>query len=426
MNQAQSYLDGSPLDRNVFLLLLIGGFFVLASRSKLAGPLFHTIHPVLFFYLYCAISIFWSEYPFVSFKHWLKGIGDVVMVLIVLTDPDPPAALRRLLSRVGFILLPISVLYIKYFPNLGRIYTVGGASEFTGVTTQKNSLGLICLVFGLGSLWRFLAVYRDPSVTRRSYKLVAHGTIIAMALWLLHTCDSMTSLSCLLMGGVFLLLAYRPARFRKPLVIHLLVAGMVGFCLFALFFQSSGSLLQNMGRNATLTGRTAIWDAVLRVAGNPLIGTGYESFWVGDRLKMIWAMDDAAFLGLNEAHNGYLELYLNLGWIGVALMALVVVTGYWKVLARFRLDPHAGSLGLAFFVAELAYNFTEAGFRMMCPIWIFFLLALVGIPRSPAAENVIAPSSDFIPAFDGRGSQNRPRLQTTRRVKSDIFVRRYE
>src|SRR6266851_2023509 len=200
-DQPETYLEGSPLDGAVFAFLLVAGFIVLAARSRRVGPLFRRMGPILLFFSYCAISVLWSAYPFVTFKHWIKGIGDLAMVLIVLTDPEPAAALKRLLSRVGFVLLPLSILFIKYYPNLGRYYTVSGVSTYTGVTAQKNTLGVICLVFGLGSLWRFLAAYRDQEVSRRTHLLIAHAAILAMVLWLLRTCDSMTSLSCFIMGG---------------------------------------------------------------------------------------------------------------------------------------------------------------------------------------------------------------------------------
>ena len=61
--------------------------------------------------------------------------------------------------------------------------------------------------------------------------------------------------------------------------------------------------------------------------------------------------------------------------------------GYPKVIATLRADPQAGSIGLAFFVAEMVYNYTEAGFRMMFPLWFFFLLAVLGIPKAPAPQD---------------------------------------
>jgi O-antigen ligase len=117
---------------------------------------------------------------------------------------------------------------------------------------------------------------------------------------------------------------------------------------------------------------------VLSVAGNRFVGTGFESFWLGERLNKIWQ----AYQGLNEAHNGYLEVFLNLGWIGVVLLGVVIIMGYRNVVATLRRDPGLGRLKLAYYVVGLVYSFTEAGFRMLTPIWIGFLLAIVVVPES--------------------------------------------
>ena len=61
------------------------------------------------------------------------------MVLIILTEPDPMGVLKRLITRLGFILFPLSVLFGKYYPHLGRRLTNSWTEEITGVTTQKNS-----------------------------------------------------------------------------------------------------------------------------------------------------------------------------------------------------------------------------------------------------------------------------------------------
>ena len=207
---AQVYVEGSPVDAAVFTSLLIAGVIVLAHRTQQLIPLFGRMAPILIFFLYCALSIFWADHPLVAFKHWSKGIGDLVMVLVVLTDSEPAAAFRRLLSRVGFVLVPLSILFIKYYPSLGRGYTPLGFTTYSGVALQKNTLGVICLIFGLGFLWRFLAVYRDREAARRTQLLTAYGIILAMALWLLWMSNSMTSISCFVMACAILVLANRP------------------------------------------------------------------------------------------------------------------------------------------------------------------------------------------------------------------------
>jgi O-antigen ligase len=186
------------------------------------------------------------------------------------------------------------------------------------------------------------------------------------------------------MGGVVMIWATRPTVIRTPSTMHILVVVMAAVSIFALFFQSGGGLVGLMGRNTTLTGRTEIWKVVLHFAGNPLVGTGYESFWLGNRLQEIrGAFTD---FNVNESHNGYLEIYLTLGWIGLILLGIISLAGYRKLLASLPANAGVGSLGLGWFVAGLMHNLTEAGFRMLSLSWIFFLLAIVSasLVASPA------------------------------------------
>jgi hypothetical protein len=67
------------------------------------------------------------------------------------------------------------------------------------------------------------------------------------------------------------------------------------------------------------------------------------------------------------------------------------MTGYRNVIVAFRRDRHLGMLKLAYFVAAVIYSLTEAGFRMMSPIWVFFLLATIAVPE-PSVLN--APNLD--------------------------------
>ena len=157
------YLEGSPLDRNVYMARTALGLIALVKRQGKIEKLLRANRQILLFFFYCVISTLWSDFPDVAFKRWIKAVGDLVMVLIVLTEIDQLAAVKRLLSRVGFVLLPLSILFIKYYPDLGRAYhpDIGSWSPaYTGVTTSKNLLGMITLVLGLGSEWSFLQAFR--------------------------------------------------------------------------------------------------------------------------------------------------------------------------------------------------------------------------------------------------------------------------
>jgi len=302
------------------------------------------------------------------------------MVLVVLTDPDPQTATKRFFSRAAFVLLPLSVLFIKYYPDLGRAYDPWTwVPMLCGVTTFKNLLGMTCLVCGLGSVWSFSGAFLDGALPNRWRHLTAHGIVILTALWLIYTADSMTSMSCLLMASTLIVLTMQRRHSARIRTANLLIVSCVGLSLCSLFLDPS-TMLKSIGRDPTLTGRTNIWKAVLDQHTDPWIGTGFESFWMGDRML---AVDRVTEKGIQEAHDGYLEVYLNLGFVGIGLLALVAVNGYRNAVAVFRRDAHAGRLRLAFITAGLIYSLTEAGFRMMSPIWIGFLLAVTVVPPEP-------------------------------------------
>jgi O-antigen ligase len=80
---------------------------------------------------------------------------------------------------------------------------------------------------------------------------------------------------------------------------------------------------------------------------------------------------------LVSAHNGYIEVYLDLGWIGVCLIAMILVSGYRHAIKTFRRHPEVGSLLLAYVATCAFYSISEVGFRVLTPSWIFLLLAVV-------------------------------------------------
>lgn len=379
IEDAAQALEGSPIDRLVYSSLLAAGIIVLCSRGRQVGALLRSNRVIILFFLYCALSLLWSDFPEVAFKRWMKALGDMVMLLIVLSDRNPLTAFNRLLSRTAYVLVPLSVLFIKYYPTLGVGYGPwGGKPGYIGVTTNKNTLGVISLCLGLACLWRFILAYRNQGTGSRIRRMTANGVMLSMVLWLLHTANSMTSLCTFLMGSILIVLTTSRLCVRKPLVVHLLLASMLSASASVVFLDASPQALQLMGRDPTLTDRTEVWGLLLSLVQHPLFGTGFESFWLGPRLDTIW---NRYWWRPNEAHNGYLEIFLNLGWIGVLWLVIILVISYRSLFCAWRRHAPAGSIRLAYFFVGLVYNFTEAAFfRMQAPAWLFLLFAILNVP----------------------------------------------
>jgi hypothetical protein len=376
---AEQYFEGSPLDRAVYAVLIALGVIVVFRRWSKVRELVKKNGPILLFIAYCGISVSWSDYPDVAFKRWIKSLGDYVMILIVLTEQDRLLAAKKVFARIAFLLLPLSILFIKYYPDLGRGYAAHWDSTqfLVGVSDNKNMLGMVCMVFGFAATWRVLEAFHGPRRLRLT-TLAVHGAMVAMAIWLLVMCDSKTSLMCFVLTiGVIAAHTFSKVAQRR-VVVHTLVTIVILSAFSVLFLGIGGGALHAIGRDPTLTGRTAIWDVLLNVGVNPIVGTGFESFWLGRRLEYVWTFPIVS--GLTEAHDGYLEVYLNLGWIGLGLLASLFWTGYHNILRTLVDDPEWGRLQLGFFIIAIVYDFTEAGIRTSDLVWIGLLLAAVGLP----------------------------------------------
>jgi exopolysaccharide production protein ExoQ len=395
-------LDGSPVDRAFFAALLIGAIGVLVHRGRRTLRFLTANGPILIYFLFCLVSVVWSDFPDVAFKRWIKAIGDLLMILVVLTDEQPVAALRRLFSRTGFILVPLSVLFIKYYPYLGRGYDPwSGAQMNLGLTLNKNMLGVITLVLLLGAVWRILTLlWADETLLYRRRQLLAQGTLLVLGVWLLITANSATSLVCFVLGaGLMLTMKLRFMR-RHPAAVHVLVFLLIATATSVILLGGRASVAHALGRNANLA-RMDIWEAIIPMGPNPLVGAGFESFWLGSRLQRL----EQAFpnLHLNEAHNGYIEVYLELGWTGLCFIGLILIDGYRRSFKAFRREPALGGLLLAFCLVIIAYSATEAGFRMLDPIWIFFLLSVM--EATSIAAGIAVGASSPLSASSTRASE---------------------
>jgi len=372
--------EGSPIDRAIGTILMTLGIIVLVKRYKTRRALSDS-WPILLFLTYCLLSVTWSDFPDLAFKRLIREVGNLIVILIVWTDPHPINALKRLLARAAYTLIPLSVLFCRYYP-FGRHYGYWtGEVTYTGVLEDKNGLAQICLIFGLYAIWRLLGVLRgNRRAPGRTRQIWVQFAILLMCGYLFWLADSVTSRSCMVLATAILLALHSRVFTKNRILVHLLVFATIAIPVCVAILGASPAALQAMGRDSSLTDRTLIWAWVLKLVPNQWLGAGYASFWLGKRLDLMIENVTHTWVP-NQAHNGYLDIYANLGWIGVALLALVIIQGYSRVIYLWRLGHPAGDLMLAYFVVGLVTNISEASFfRNMFPLWLMFILAIT-IPR---------------------------------------------
>ena len=393
---ADDLLEGTPTNRLVFLGLIAASWIVLWRRHIPWRALFRTNVWLSVFFLYCGLSILWSEFPFVALKRWTKGLGDPMMALILLSEREPAKAVETVIKRCAYVLIPLSIIFIKYYPELGRSYDVWtGRAFYTGVTTNKNLLGHLLMVFGLFFVCALFGKRtRDREAGKRMDAAIA-VVFLLMVEWLFWTADSKTALMGFIVGSL-VVLGLRSANVRRHWGMYA-VAGILVCVTLQLSFDMAERLIASAGRDATLTGRTELWASVLRMRVDAWIGAGFESFWLGERLKRLWAEYD---FRPTQAHNGYIEIYLNLGWVGLCLLGGVLWACYRTIQKRLNVSTDPGrtktvhiafaTFGLAYLTAYALYNVTEGTFKALDFLFIIFLITAIEYPGTHTADNSAA------------------------------------
>lgn len=371
-----SYEAGSPLDRLVLSILILLALLVLFRRKIDWSRILKDNFWLVFLYLYLAFSILWSDFPYISFKRWIKLAGMIPMALVVLSESSPLEALESVLRRCAYVLIPFSLLLIKYFPLLGVAFNRWtGVRMWVGVTPQKNGLGMICALSVFFLIWAAYRNWKSGEFLKSRSHTIADGLVLGIALLLLRgpgDAYSATSISVLVVGIVSMLLLYRRKNFARRIAANLkfIVVGL------AIIYLLLGNALLPMvtsllGRDNSLTGRTDIWRAVLDVASrHPLLGTGYGNFWgLENEISSTFPVD--------QAHNGYLGVYLELGIVGIVLLSAFLLGFCAKIRRQLSFIFDWGVFGISFLFMVLLWNYSEHTFLRPGFLWTILVFVMI-------------------------------------------------
>jgi exopolysaccharide production protein ExoQ len=208
-----------------------------------------------------------------------------------------------------------------------------------------------------------------------------------MIAYLLRKSHDATATLCLLIAiGVIFIVGRRWVN-KKLIGTYVLIA-LGGLVVAELAFGIFERVAELSGHESTLLGRMELWRACLAVHTNPVFGAGFESFWSGDRLHLL---KEGRPWNPNEAHNGYLETYLNLGLVGLFMLFGLIVATFRKIRLDLLRNPDWGRFELGFLAAIVFYNLTEATFKGLSLTWfVFFIIAM----KYPLAEYEPAQSPE--------------------------------
>jgi O-antigen ligase len=317
--------EGSPILRliwpPVYLLTLI---LILMRPMPVLGLMLRA-WPLMVLAALPMVSAYWSLDPGLTLRRGLGVLFPALFGLWMASRFSWRDLIRLLALSLG-VLAVGSLLMSVLFPAYGVMHEIHPGA-WSGLWFEKNRMGAVMALAALGGM---AAAFTTPY--RREVRY--WGALVILAVFLVLMSTSKTALmACMIgVGGPVMIHVARQGFIMAALAIFGALLGV--FALGLVIAIGPGVILEALGRDPTLTGRTDIWIGLLQaVQMRPWTGFGWGVFWLVEDGPVFWVRQ-ATQWEVPSAHNSWLEIALALGIPGAAWAFLVYLGGLVSALKR--------------------------------------------------------------------------------------------
>jgi exopolysaccharide production protein ExoQ len=327
-------------------------FSILLLRWRYAFKLSAKNILIWFTLLLVFASSIWSEEPSLTLRASAGLFGTTVIALFLASFYDYERFAQ--IAAWSFMIINIlSLLVIAFFPAYGISWDPNG---WRGIYFTKNGLGINSLIG--------IIIFTALLSNKRSSTFGAIGLLMS-SITLIGS-KSVTSLVIAVFALSIWIVMLAFLNRNKLVFFSLLFSFLILFVIGIWIYLTNNTevVFNTFGKDLTFTGRTPIWEAVLFFARQrPWLGYGYGAVWVGRDFGIGSYISAAMNYYVVNAHNGYLDMLLEIGIIGVILVLVVIITILLKLLANIDKSTRVKGSGLwpvVFLIAIIVYNSTEA------------------------------------------------------------------
>jgi exopolysaccharide production protein ExoQ len=271
-------------------------------------------------------SLLWSEVPSETFEQ-LRGLARTTIFGAYLaaryTIKDQMNLLAWAIGIAGILSFAVCILNPSY-----GIATTNGVVTWQGIYNFKQYLGR---VMALGASVYLITILRKG----KNLWFGIAGLILAFALIVLSA--SKTAL-IMLIFSILLLPVYKVIRQKANVrVIFILAILVIGASILSLIINNLESIVVDvLGKDLELNGRSSIWTlAIDKAIERPWLGYGYVAFWKSDAGQYIIRNTWGALVDSSNgwhAHNGFLEMILQLGLVGCTILIFEICFSFYKII----------------------------------------------------------------------------------------------
>lgn len=319
-------------------------------------------------------SFFWSVDPSITIRRAAGLLGASLIGLYIASFYTVEKFLR--IAGWSFLIINfLSLMTVIFFPSQGiELYPYG----WEGIYTHKNFLGRIS----------FMGITLFPILLRNEKKHIPWIIGFILSCILLIGSNSATSLIISIFVLLIWVTIFAYLNKSKILIIFLILVFLTVFIwgIWLYFTINIDSVFTIFGRDTTLTGRIEIWERVLSVIKQkPWFGYGYRAVWLGtDAGIASYIMGQEYGLPPN-AHNGFLEICLEIGVIGIILVSILLINVLYKWILMMKNSIQVNGYYLypvVLLMSLILYNFTES--TLLTPdniSWVFIAIWSFMLPR---------------------------------------------
>lgn len=381
--------EGSVIDRNVLTALFCSGLIILVIRKFNWPNTLKENFTLMLVISYMLVSLLWSDIPFLSLKRWNRELIVIVMALVLASETNPRKALESVFRRIIYLQITISYIFIHYFSEYGRTYKRDGDIMWVGVAMHKNTLAQVCIFSIFFLVWSIIRRWQGKDNCTLKYQTHFEVFLIILSLYLMGGPNhvptySATSFIALLVGLTILITMYLMDKYFGVAQIKALIVIFPTIIGYGVVTPMIGELsiidiTSTVGRSESLTGRSEIWEILFPMAmQNPLLGSGFGAFWTGETRSLAT---------VSQAHNGYLDIILNLGFLGLILQSIFVLSCAGKAQKAMIIDFDWGVFWFCWLLIVLLHNISESSINSFANYLMAILIfLLICVPSYKVSE----------------------------------------
>jgi exopolysaccharide production protein ExoQ len=353
------------LPQTIFFINYLISLFLLIIRWRKATYTLSKDSTIWLLMLIALISVLWSFNPQLTRPRSIALAGTSLFGLYVASR----FSIREQIKLLGWscgIIVGMSFLLAIIIPYYGTMASGIHAGAWRGIYVHKNVLGKIMGLSGIV----FVLLSMDTK-QKRWYPLVGLGLSFCL---LFLSKSSSAMINFLTTIGTIPL--YNTLRWRYHFMVPTIIATVIlGGGLSLWLNENSAILLGSIGKDPTLTGRTEMWPFIMEMIWKqPWLGYGYSAFWNDWDSPGAYVWYAARWTPPNS-HNGFLDLWLDFGLVGLIIFLLGFLQTSLRGLKYIRVDKYWASFwGLLYLTYLMLGNLTESSLVARNDIfWLLYI-----------------------------------------------------